>query len=175
MSADPLSCGSSQKWQVAMKFTKENSMLILRTLVLTALTLFCGVASAAGASPDPTTESVWSHHIAAWEARDLDAIVSDYDDDSVLILNGQLFQGRDAIKNVFAQLFQIFDGGENRIDQPLLQNRIVYITWHITPTGGAEFYGTDTFVIENGVINVQTIASPLYDKYQIVREMPVSN
>ncbi len=60
-----------------------------------------------------TTEQVWDHHIQSWEARDLTAIVSDYDADSV------------------------------------------------------EFYGTDSFVIEDGVISVQTIASPLYDRFPV--------
>jgi ketosteroid isomerase-like protein len=111
-----------------------------------------------------TTNEVWTHHIEAWQARSLDAIVSDYNEDSVLILNNQVFKGTRAIKNVFAQLFGIFDHGQNRIDTPVLSGRIVYITWHFTPTGESEFFGTDTFVIEQGKIAVQTIASPLYDR-----------
>jgi hypothetical protein len=114
-----------------------------------------------------TTSEVWAHHIEAWEARDLTAIVSDYDADSVLIINGKIFRGRTEIEQVFSQLFAIFDGGVNRIDPPTLVDRIVYLTWHFTPNGDAEYYGTDTFVIEDGVIAVQTIASPLYDKFEV--------
>lgn len=114
-----------------------------------------------------TTNEVWTHHIEAWQARSLEAIVSDYNEDSVLILNNQVFKGTNAIKNVFTQLFGIFDHGQNRIDTPVSPGRIVYITWHFTPTGESEFFGTDTFIIEQGKIAVQTIASPLYDKFPI--------
>lgn len=114
-----------------------------------------------------TTNEVWTHHIEAWQARSLEAIVSDYNEDSVLILNNQVFKGTNAIKNVFTQLFGIFDHGQNRIDTPVRPGRIVYITWHFTPTGESEFFGTDTFIIEQGKIAVQTIASPLYDKFPI--------
>ncbi|MCX6116734.1 MAG: hypothetical protein NT027_04275, partial [Proteobacteria bacterium] len=65
--------------------------------------------------------------------------------------------------NVFVQLFKIFDDGVNRIDSPILIDRFVYITWHFTPSGMKEYFGTDTFVIEDGKIVLQTIASPLYD------------
>lgn len=150
-------------------------MLIFRHLTLATLSLLSGLATAADSSAGTvvttvaTTEAVWSHHIAAWDARDLESIASDYGDDSILVLNGQMFRGRLAIKSVFGQLFQIFDRGQNRIDSPLLDGRVVYITWHFTPANQAAFYGTDTFLIEGGIIMVQTIASPLYDEFRIER------
>ena len=112
-----------------------------------------------------TTEEVWKHHIEAWEARSVEAIASDYSDDSVLIVNNKIFQGPEKVKNVFSQLFEIFDKGENRIDTPVLLGRFIYITWHFTPSEGRELFGTDTFVVENGKIILQTIASTLYDAY----------
>jgi ketosteroid isomerase-like protein len=51
-----------------------------------------------------TTNEVWNHHIHAWQTRNLDAIVSDYSEDSVLILNNHVFKGTRAIKNVFTRL-----------------------------------------------------------------------
>lgn len=113
------------------------------------------------------TESVWQHHISAWSSRDLNAIVSDYDEKSLLIVNGKSFMGRNEIRKVFTELFNIFDHGSNRIDPVIIYDRIVYITWHFTPNNLKEFYGTDTFVIENGKIRVQTIASPLYDQFPV--------
>ncbi len=119
-----------------------------------------------------STTEVWNHHIQAWESRSVEAIVSDYSDDSVLVLNNQVFKGRDQIAQVFTQLFVIFDDGINRIDTPVLFDRFVYITWNYTPTGNREFFGTDTFVIENGKIVLQTIASTLYETYPV---KPLSN
>ena len=111
------------------------------------------------------TQVVWQHYIQSWESPDLDAIVSDYSSDSVLIVNGRIYVGTAQIREVFKCLFQIFDQGANRIDPAVVRDRIVYITWHFTPKREFEFFGTDTFVIENGVISVQTIASPLYERH----------
>jgi len=140
-------------------------MLVLKSL-LGAL-LITLTSSSAFAGSQRTTAEVWSHHIEAWESRDLTAIASDYDSESVMIVNGKTFKGRAEIEQVFSQLFRIFDQGVNRIDPPTLDGRIVYLTWHFTPVGDVEYYGTDTFIVENGVIEVQTIASPLYDKFRV--------
>jgi ketosteroid isomerase-like protein len=109
-----------------------------------------------------TTAEVWKHHIDAWQTKSLDAIVSDYTENSVVVLNNQSFKGINAIRKVFSQLFTIFENGKNIIDTPVLFDRFVYITWHLSLKGEDEQFGTDTFVIENGKIIVQTIGSPLY-------------
>lgn len=113
------------------------------------------------------TNGVWEHHIKAWVGRDLDAIASDYSKDSIMIVNNTIYRGPEEIKKVFERLFEIFDDGENEIDPVVIEGRIVYITWRFTPTGNKQYFGTDTFVIENGKIKVQTIASELYDQYPL--------
>jgi hypothetical protein len=147
-----------------MRFKTATRMMV-HALVLAALTSLAFAATGYAQS----TEQVWQHHIQAWEKQDLSEIVADYDTESVLILNNRIFKGRDAISSVFAQLFRIFDGGSNRIDTPVIVDRYVYITWHFTPTGHQEFFGTDTFVIEDGKIVLQTIASPLYEVFPVTR------
>ncbi|MBM7116841.1 nuclear transport factor 2 family protein [Archangium primigenium] len=119
------------------------------------------LASSSHAAP-PSTQEVWRHHIQAWEARDLAAITADYTDGSVLILNNQTFRGKAAITSVFRQLFQLFDQGQNVVDTPTVDGRTVYITWHFTPKGEGTFFGSDSFVVEKGKIQIQTIASELY-------------
>ncbi|MCC7005534.1 MAG: nuclear transport factor 2 family protein [Ottowia sp.] len=114
------------------------------------------------------TAVVWQRHIAAWDKRDLDAIMSDYAENTVLILNNKIYEGRTAVRKVFERLFQIFDQGKNKIDTPIIKDRIVYITWHFSlRSNKTTFFGTDTFVIENNAISYQTIASPLYEKYAV--------
>lgn len=128
-----------------------------------------GVALFASNARAASTKDVWAHHIRAWEARSVSDIVADYSDDSILILHNQTFKGKDEIANVFSQLFTIFENGSNVIDTPVLRDRLVYITWHFTPAGESEFFGTDTFVIEHGKILLQTIASPLYVAHPIIK------
>ena len=149
---------TNPKWRKHMKFLTGCLSILL----------FLGPAFALGqSSPSSSdhvepTRSVWQHHIEAWNSRDLDAIAADYDQTSVMIINGRVCRGQSEIKAVFKKLFEIFDRGSNQIDTPVLQDRIVFITWHFTPWGGTLFDGTDTFVIEDGVIRIQTIASRLY-------------
>lgn len=118
-------------------------------------------------SAQQTTAEVWQHHIDAWVQRDLDAIVSDYTDESLMIVNNRIYRGQDEIRKVFEHLFVLFDEGSNRIDPAILDGRIIYITWFFTPTGDHEYFGTDTFVVEDGKIVVQTIASLLYEKHPV--------
>lgn len=132
-------------------------------LGLVAATLLGAPAHAAA----PSTQSVWRHHIQAWEARDVEAILSDYTEDSVLILNNQVFRGKAAIARVFTQLFQIFGPGQNTVDAPTVEGRTVYITWHYTPPNEGTFFGSDSFVVEKGKIQIQTIASTLYQGHPV--------
>lgn len=109
------------------------------------------------------TSIVWQHHIDSWNQRDVEAIARDYSDGSIMVVNGRLYKGRDQIKNVFKKLFVIFGQGTNHIDPVILNNELVYITWHFEKPGFDFFDGTDTFIIEDGIIKVQTIYSPLYE------------
>ncbi|MEQ8752446.1 MAG: nuclear transport factor 2 family protein [Coleofasciculus sp. G1-WW12-02] len=119
---------------------------------------------------DKTTEEtkkVWKHHIEAWDAGDLDEIMADYGEDSILILNNTVYKGIEAVRGVFGRLFQIFSNGENIIDPEVIEGEVIYITWHFTPTNDDTYFGTDSFVVHKSMIKYQTIASLLYEKYPI--------
>lgn len=115
-----------------------------------------------------TTDEVWQHHLDAWGKQSVKDIVKDYDDKSTLILNNQIFKGEEAIGHVFTQLFKIFNQGTSRIDTPVIQDRFVYLIWYLTPKGQSEFLGTDTFVVEDGKISLQTITSPIFKIYPVL-------
>ncbi|MEQ8958849.1 MAG: nuclear transport factor 2 family protein [Coleofasciculus sp. C2-GNP5-27] len=115
------------------------------------------------------TTTVWDEHIQAWDADDLDAIMVHYTEDSVMIVNNTVYKGTEAIRKVFDHLFKLFNNGTNKIDPAVIAGEIIYITWHFQPEAeqGKEYYGTDTFVVQNGLIKYQTIASLLYEKYPV--------
>jgi len=144
-------------------FQKKDQEMLRK--IITAFGLVTLLGSSAGLAA--STNEVWEHHIRAWEARSVDEIVSDYSDNSTLVLNNQIFKGRKQIAQGFTRLFEIFDNGTNKIDTPTVFDRFVYITWNFTPNGKQEFFGTDTFVIEEGKIVLQTIASKLYDVFPV--------
>jgi len=129
-----------------------------------ALLLSVSALSASAAATD-STDKVWQDHIQAWVDRDLDAIAAHYDADSLMIVNNMKFKGPEKIRGVFDYLFKRFDNGSNAIDPAIVDDRTIYIVWNFTPTEeNAPIYGTDTFLVEEGMIRVQTIASQLYKK-----------
>ena len=115
------------------------------------------------------TQSVWEEHIAAWDANDLDAIMKDYTEESVMILNNSMLKGTEAIRNVFAKLFELFNNGHNEIARAVITGEVIYITWNFTPQAenGNSYFGTDSFFVQDGIIKYQTIASELYKKYPV--------
>ena len=116
------------------------------------------------------TKKVWEEHIKAWDARDLDAIMVHYTEESIMILNSTVKKGITEIRNVFDNLFKLFSNGENIIDPVITEGEVVYFTWNFKPEaeGGNAYFGTDSMVVQNGIVTYQTIASLLYEKYLVV-------
>ncbi|MEO1558457.1 MAG: nuclear transport factor 2 family protein [Cyanobacteria bacterium J06632_19] len=116
------------------------------------------------------TEKVWQEHIEAWDASDLDGIMEHYTEESIMILNNSVVQGTKGIRNVFANLFKLFNDGENKIDPAVIEGEVIYILWNFKPgpENGKSYFGSDTFVVQNSIITYQTIASQLYEKYTVI-------
>ena len=116
---------------------------------------------------ETTTQNVWDHHIQSWSAKDLDAILSDYSENAFVIVNNRVFQGHDQIKSVFTQLFELFSHGINKIEPAVVKAQTIYILWNFTPEAFGSFFGTDSFVVEDGKIQAQMIASELYTMFPL--------
>jgi ketosteroid isomerase-like protein len=110
----------------------------------------------------------WTRHIAAWNARDLDAVMLDYHEGSVVIRNDEVYRGLDEIRSLFADLFARFAHvTAGSVDRVVQTGGVVYITWRATAkVDGAEVssqQGTDTFAISGDKIEAQTItAAPAF-------------
>ena len=135
----------------------------MKAMILRAALPLAFASLLASPAKAQTTDAVWSHHIAAWNERDLTKLVADYDEQSVVVVNHHVFRGQAGVRKAFTQLFKIFDDGQNNLDAPTVLDGTVYITWHFAPTGRETLFGSDTFVIRDGKIALQTIASPLYE------------
>lgn len=106
----------------------------------------------------PSIEAIWNHHIAAWNKRDVKAITDDYSENSVVVVNNNLYKGKKEIEDLFLKLFSTFDKAtEHQIDEAVIIGKIIYITWRAKIDGIYYPLGTDTFVVENGYIAYQTI------------------
>lgn len=134
-----------------------------KVLVLCAC-LFTQVVSYADAGD---TNTVWLRHMDAWQRQSLSDIAADYAPDARIVINNRVFKGHAEVRHVFSQLFKLFSTGSNQIDTPVVFDSFIYITWRFSPQGGHEaqsYFGTDTFVVEDGFIRLQTIGSALYDR-----------
>ena len=114
-----------------------------------------------------TTRQVLEHHLAALAAGDLDGILSDYTDHSTLIGPDGALKGRQAIRASFeGGLASLFKPGtyEFTMDTLHVADDIAYIVWHATCASADIVLGTDTFVVRDGKIAVQTFAAKIQAK-----------
>jgi ketosteroid isomerase-like protein len=98
------------------------------------------------------TQAVIDHHSKALLAGDLDAVMDDYTEDSMFISNlGGVMKGLDAIRSAFAAA-GTFGGFEETLT--LVEGECAYNTWKMD---GVKF-ASDTFIVRDGKIVVQTVA-----------------
>lgn len=112
------------------------------------------------------TTAVLEHHLDAFGNQDLEEVMVDYTDDSVVVTNMGVFRGLDEIEGLFADLFAEFsqDGSTIDVDDTVVEGDFAYLLWHgETPDNGYEFC-TDTFHIPDGTINYQSFAGQIHPK-----------
>jgi len=107
-----------------------------------------------------TTQAVLDHHLGAFGANDLNAIMEDYTDEATLITPDSTFHGKEQIRNFFEGLFPSFpsEGTAFIMDKAVVDNEVAYILWHATTPTIEVPLGTDTFIILDGKIKIQTFA-----------------
>lgn len=107
-----------------------------------------------------TTEATLSHHLQAILQTDVDAIMQDYTEQSVLLTPSATMTGLTAIREFFTQF--IGNSPPELIKALTLTRQefageVAYIVWKSEPFIP---FATDTFVIRDGAIVVQTFAMP---------------
>jgi len=123
-----------------------------------------------------TTRLILEHHLAALAAGNLDDLLSDYTDDSTLIGPEGAVQGRQPIRGFFESgLASLFKPGtyEFTMDAMHVAGDVAYIVWHANCAAADIVLGTDTFLIRDGKIVVQTFAGKIeakrHDAASVVR------
>jgi ketosteroid isomerase-like protein len=108
----------------------------------------------------PTTQSVIDHHLQSFHARDLADLMSDYDAGAVLFTPSGPQRGRDAIEGLFRALLDEFGkpGATFRLHRLTVDGEHGYIVWSAQTADNVYELGTDTFVVRDGKIAVQSFA-----------------
>jgi ketosteroid isomerase-like protein len=106
-----------------------------------------------------TTKAVLAQHLQAVGGGDLDAIAADYSEDCTLFTPDRAFHGLEAARGFFAGMMEILPPGFMEAFELLRQDvkgEVAYIVWH---AGEFAPLGTDTFIVRDGKIVVQTFAA----------------
>lgn len=100
------------------------------------------------------TEVTLGHRLQSVIAKDIEAVLSDYTEDSVLISQDATFTGLAGMRTFFEGFLgslAIF-----KLDKQEVNGELAYITWS---AGSVIPLGSDTFIVQNGKIRYQTLAA----------------
>ena len=104
------------------------------------------------------TKEVLEHHWVAFKENDLEAVMADYTDESILITPDSTYKGLDAIRGNFERAFVAFPKDQNplQLNQTVIEEDVAYITWESKTADSELSFATDTFIIRDGKIIRQT-------------------
>ena len=106
---------------------------------------------------------LFEKHLAAFNAGDLDAVLSDFGEQSVVITPGGVFEGKDQIRGFYQELiaeFGVIDRGDSPgliFDVLLLRHNMLFIVWHGESKLRKYQFASDTFICNGGKIERQSI------------------
>jgi ketosteroid isomerase-like protein len=101
-------------------------------------------------------EEVFAHHGEALGAEDLESIVSDYAEDAILIVQREVYRGKDGARQVFTRLLSDVPQAAWKLNTVFVDD-VLYLEWKATGGGRKVEDGVDTFVFQDGMIRVQTV------------------
>lgn len=110
------------------------------------------------------TGQVLSHHLQALGGGRLDELLDDYVEESVLVTPDATIRGLRGIRAAFEEsLSGLFEPGtyELTFDARRVEGEVAFIVWHAKCASADIVYGTDTFIVRDGKIAVQTFAAKI--------------
>jgi ketosteroid isomerase-like protein len=111
-----------------------------------------------------TPQEVFAHHGKALAAGDLDEIVVDYADDSVLITPAGVARGKDGIRQAFAKLLDDLPNAAWDLKTQIFAGDVLFLEWAADSAINRVDDGVDTFVFRGGSIWAQTVRYTPYPK-----------
>ena len=105
-----------------------------------------------------TTKEVLDNHLKSFFAGDLEAVLADYEPGAVFFVPGGPLVGVDAIRPCFVALLAEFAKpvATFRLVEQHVHGDGAYILWTAETADNRHEFATDTFVIRDGRIRVQS-------------------
>jgi len=104
-----------------------------------------------------TPQEVFAHHGHALAEADLDAIVADYTEDSVVITSAGAWRGKGGIRKAFATLLHDLPNAEWDLKNQIFDGDVLFLEWAADSAVNRVDDGVDTFVFRDGMIWAQTV------------------
>lgn len=103
-----------------------------------------------------TTEEVLASHEAALGEQNPDKISTHYAKDALVVVNGATYRGPKEIAHFYAKLISDLPDARWRTDVAVIHEDLAYVEWACESAASSVKFGTDTFVVTNGLITRQT-------------------
>jgi ketosteroid isomerase-like protein len=115
------------------------------------------------ATANDVSRFIVMHHLGSFQDNDLEAVLSDYTNESVLVTQDATYKGPGEMKGFFAALMNHFPKQKSSfvLDKVSVSNDMVYIVWHASTPSLEVSFGTDTFIVKEGKILQQTFAGQM--------------
>ena len=111
-----------------------------------------------------TTQEVLDDHLRLATEGDLDADIERNCAADIVVLTGRgIFEGDDGVRELARQLMEEVPSGEWRYLQRLVAGRMAFLEWTVESGPFRVPDGADSYLIENGRIQAQTIHYTLVD------------
>jgi ketosteroid isomerase-like protein len=113
-----------------------------------------------------STKDVVDHHLKSFGEGDLNGILSDYAPVAILFTPEGPLEGIDAIRPVFEGLLTEFakPGSSFNLKHQSVKGDYAYILWTAETADNSYDLVTDTFVVQDGKIVVQSFAAKILPK-----------
>jgi ketosteroid isomerase-like protein len=114
-----------------------------------------------------TIEDVMTRHGMAIRAGDVDGVLADYVEDSVIMSPGRTARGLAEIRDLFTDLFtNLIPPGSSKLEATwsAMDGDYVFVVWKGESEGHTFPIGTDTFVVRDDKIVFQTFVAHAVDQ-----------
>ena len=138
---------------------KNLIMALASTLMMIACTQQ-QPAQPTSAIDEAKTQEVLDRHMKAFQENDLDGIMADYSEESILVIPDATSRGLAEIRKNFEGAFAAFpkDSTTLTITKTVVTQDMAYIIWNAKTPKFEVPFGTDSFIVRDGKIVRQTFA-----------------
>ena len=112
------------------------------------------------------TQAVLENHLDCFGRADVPGIMADYADDAALITPDGVMKGTEAIRGFFTEGFKEFSkpGTTFEMKKVVVDGECAFIFWDAETPDVRFEAASDTFIVRNGQIVVQTFAAKVTPK-----------